>query len=204
MPIHIRYKHNTSDTCTIHHRYAYCRRTLSIQLDTRSIRSRYAADTQPIRSRYAGCTLSLALCPKLKEPVLLLCLTACTRLAPDEAARPRSSRYANSGSQRAHARRRGAHPTRQCSAAMSAAIRLDLLPSAAKGRPSGGSYAAAETCAEIPRRAHGGQRRMRLSMGVGHLHGAPWPCSSDMHHMVGSRAVRAARASGPKISSARK
>ena len=45
-------------------------------------------------------------------------------------------------------------------------------------------------CAEIPRRAHGGQRRMRLSMGVGHLHGAPWPCSSDMHHMVGSRAVQ--------------
>ena len=115
----------------------------------------------------------------------LRCLTACTRLAPDEAARPRSSRYANSGSQRAHARRRGAHPTRQCSAAMSAAIRLDLLPSAAKGRPSGGSYAAAETCAEIPRRAHGGQRRMRLSTGVGHLHGAPWPCSSDVHHVAG-------------------
>ena len=73
---------------------------------------------------------------------------------------------------------------------MSAAIRLDLLPSAAKGRPSGGSYAAAETCAEIPRRAHGGQRRMRLSMGDRHLHGAPWPRTSDMHHMVGSRAVQ--------------
>jgi hypothetical protein len=73
---------------------------------------------------------------------------------------------------------------------MSAAIRLDLLPSAAKGRPSGGSFPAAETCAEIPRRAHGGQRRMRLSMGDRHLHGAPWPRTSDMHHMVGSRAVQ--------------
>ena len=102
----------------------------------------------------------------------------------------RLSRYANSGSQRAHARRRGAQPTRQCSAAMSAATRLDLLPSAAKGRPCGGSFPSGETCAKIPRRAHGGQRRMRFSMGVGHLHGAPWPCSSDVHHLLPTRAVQ--------------
>ena len=102
----------------------------------------------------------------------------------------RLSRYANSGSQRAHARRRGAHPTRQSNAAMSAATRLDLLPPPAKGRPCGGSYAAAETCAENPRRAHGSQRRMRLSTGVGHLHGAPWPCSSDVHHLLPTRAVQ--------------
>ena len=102
----------------------------------------------------------------------------------------RLSRYANSGSQRAHARRRGAHPTRQSNAAMSAATRLDLLPSAAKGRPCGGSFPAGETCAENPRRAHGGQRRMRLSTGVGHLHGAPWPCSSDVHHLLPTRAVQ--------------
>ena len=102
----------------------------------------------------------------------------------------RLSRYANSGSQRAHARRRGAHPTRQSNAAMSAATRLDLLPSAAKGRPCGGSFPSGETCAKVPRRAHGGQRRMRFSMGVGHPHGAPWPCSSDVHHLLPTRAVQ--------------
>ena len=117
-------------------------------------------------------------------------MTACTRLAPDEAARPRSSRYANSGSQRAHARRRGAHPTRQSNAAMSAATRLDLLPSAAKGRRCGGSFPAGETCAENPRRAHGGQRRKWLRMGVRHAHGAPWPRSSDVHHLLPTRAVQ--------------
>ena len=102
----------------------------------------------------------------------------------------RLSRYANSGSQRAHARRRGAHPTRQSNAAMSAATRLDLLPSAAKGRPCGGSFPAGETCAENPRRAHGGQRRKWLRMGVRHAHGAPWPRSSDVHHLLPTRAVQ--------------
>ena len=57
-------------------------------------------------------------------------------------------------------------------------------------QPCGGSFPAAETCAENPRRAHGGQRRMRLSMGDRHPHGAPWPRTSDGHHMVGSRAVQ--------------
>ena len=134
------------------------------------------------------CVAPLINSPLQEKP--LRCLTACFRLALDEAARPRSSRYANSGSQRAHARRRSAHPTRQSNAAMSAATRLDLLPSAAKGRPCGGSFPSGETCAKVPRRAHGGQRRMRFSMGVGHPHGAPWPCSSDVHHLLPTRAVQ--------------
>ena len=78
----------------------------------------------------------------------------------------------------------------ECNAATSTATRLDLLPSAAKGRPCGGSFPSGETCAKIPRRAHGGQRRMRFSMGVGHLQGAPWPCSSDVHHLLPTRAVQ--------------
>ena len=73
---------------------------------------------------------------------------------------------------------------------MSATTRLDLLPPPAKGRPCGGSYAAAETCAENPRRAHGSQRRKWLRMGVRHAHGAPWPRSSDVHHLLPTRAVQ--------------
>ena len=55
---YVRYMHNTSSIRVLP----------SDAVDT----ARYTVDTQPIRSRYAGCTLSLALCPKLKEPVLLL------------------------------------------------------------------------------------------------------------------------------------
>ena len=55
---YVRYIHNTSSIRVLP----------SDAVDT----ARYTVDTQPIRSRYAGCTLSLALCPKLKEPVLLL------------------------------------------------------------------------------------------------------------------------------------
>ena len=134
------------------------------------------------------CKASLINSPLQEKP--LRCLTACFRLALDEAARPRSSRYANSGSQRAHARRRGAHPTRQSNAAMSAATRLDLLPSAAKGRPCGGSFPAGETCAENPRRAHGGQRGKWLRMGDRQAQGAPWPRTSDGHHLLPTGAVQ--------------
>ena len=49
---------------------------------------------------------------------------------------------------------------------MSAAIRLDLLPSAAKGRPCGGSYAAAETCAESRRRARVGIQEFIVTNGL--------------------------------------
>ena len=55
---YVRHMHNTSSIRVLP----------SDAVDT----ARYTVDTQPIRSRYAGCTLSLALCPKLKEPVLLL------------------------------------------------------------------------------------------------------------------------------------
>ena len=67
-----RYISDTSTIRPIHAQYVIDTRIAVGRCRYSSIHGRYAADTQPIRSRYAGCTLSLALCPKLKEPVLLL------------------------------------------------------------------------------------------------------------------------------------
>ena len=67
-----RYISDTSTIRPIHSQYVIDTRIAVGRCRYSSIHGRYAADTQPIRRRYAGCTLSLALCPKLKEPVLLL------------------------------------------------------------------------------------------------------------------------------------